>query len=105
MTIDPREIPMARMHALLLGSVIPRPIAFASTIDAEGNVNLSPFSFFNAFGSNPPVLIFSPARRVRAGARLFRSMLAAEIRLRWLPPRARSIAARCDGQSPDRNRW
>jgi flavin reductase (DIM6/NTAB) family NADH-FMN oxidoreductase RutF len=45
--------------------VAPRPICFASTIDREGNVNLSPFSFFNIFSSNPPVVIFSPARRVR----------------------------------------
>src|SRR5690242_8498523 len=65
MTIDPKEIAPARMHALLLGSVIPRPIAFASTMDKDGIVNLSPFSFFNCFGSNPPVLIFSPNRRVR----------------------------------------
>ena len=65
MTIDPTEIPMARMHALLLGAVIPRPIAFASTVDKSGNVNLSPFSYFNCFGANPPVLIFSPARRGR----------------------------------------
>lgn len=65
MTIDPKEISPARMHALLLGSVIPRPIAFASTIDKAGNVNLSPFSFFNCFGSNPPILIFSPSRRGR----------------------------------------
>jgi flavin reductase (DIM6/NTAB) family NADH-FMN oxidoreductase RutF len=50
---------------LLLGSIAPRPIAFASTIDKEGNVNLSPYSFFNVFGSNPPTLIFSPARRGR----------------------------------------
>nr|WP_205503059.1 flavin reductase family protein [Rufibacter sp. SYSU D00308] len=49
----------------MLGAIAPRPIAFASTIDEAGNVNLSPFSFFNCFGSNPPVLIFSPARRVR----------------------------------------
>ena len=65
MVIDPQEVPMARMHALLLGSVIPRPIAFASTVDRDGNVNLSPFSYFNCFGANPPVLIFSPARRGR----------------------------------------
>lgn len=52
-------------HAHLLGSIGPRPIAFASTMDAEGNPNLSPFSYFNVFSSNPPVLIFSPARRVR----------------------------------------
>jgi flavin reductase (DIM6/NTAB) family NADH-FMN oxidoreductase RutF len=49
----------------LLGAVTPRPIAFASTVDAQGGVNLSPFSFFNCFGSNPPLLIFSPARRGR----------------------------------------
>jgi flavin reductase (DIM6/NTAB) family NADH-FMN oxidoreductase RutF len=49
----------------MLGAIAPRPIAFASTIDAQGQVNLSPFSFFNAFGSNPPIVIFSPARRVR----------------------------------------
>jgi len=65
MTIDPHEIPMARMHALLLGSVIPRPIAFASTVDKNGVVNLSPFSYFNCFGANPPLMIFSPARRGR----------------------------------------
>jgi flavin reductase (DIM6/NTAB) family NADH-FMN oxidoreductase RutF len=53
------------MHAYLLGAVTPRPIAFASTVDKDGNVNLSPFSFFNCFGMNPPLLIFSPARRVR----------------------------------------
>lgn len=56
------------MHAYLLGAVAPRPIAFASTIDKNGNVNLSPFSFFNAFGSNPATLIFSPALRGRDGA-------------------------------------
>ena len=53
------------MHSFLLGAVTPRPIAFASTVDREGNINLSPFSFFNCFGANPPLLIFSPARRVR----------------------------------------
>lgn len=52
-------------HAHLLGAVGPRPIAFASTIDSNGNPNLSPFSFFNVFSSNPPILIFSPSRRVR----------------------------------------
>jgi flavin reductase (DIM6/NTAB) family NADH-FMN oxidoreductase RutF len=65
LTINPKEIPSGKMHAYLLGAVTPRPIAFASTIDADGNVNLSPFSFFNCFGSNPPLLIFSPARRGR----------------------------------------
>lgn len=63
MIINPKEIPVGKMHSYLLGAVAPRPIAFASTIDKEGNVNLSPFSFFNCFGANPPILIFSPARR------------------------------------------
>lgn len=65
MIIDPKETPVPKMHGYLLGAIIPRPIAFASTIDKEGNVNLSPFSFFNCFGANPPILIFSPARRGR----------------------------------------
>lgn len=65
LTIDPKSIPFAKMHGYLLGAITPRPIAFASTIDAKGNVNLSPFSFFNCFGANPPILIFSPARRGR----------------------------------------
>lgn len=64
-TINPKEISTAKLHAYLLGSVAPRPIAFASTLDETGQPNLSPFSFFNVFGSNPPTLIFSPARRVR----------------------------------------
>jgi flavin reductase (DIM6/NTAB) family NADH-FMN oxidoreductase RutF len=64
-TIDPKEIPLPKMHGYLLGAVTPRPIALASTIDNAGNVNLSPFSFFNCFGYNPPLLIFSPARRGR----------------------------------------
>lgn len=65
MKVDPKEIPVPKMHSYLLGAVAPRPIAFASTIDKEGNVNLSPFSFFNVFSANPPVMIFSPARRGR----------------------------------------
>lgn len=65
LTINPKEIQPTKLHAYLLGAVTPRPIAFASTIDQQGNVNLSPFSFFNCFGYNPPILIFSPARRGR----------------------------------------
>jgi len=65
LTIDPKEISVPQLHAYMLASIAPRPIAFASTVDKNGNPNLSPFSFFNAFGSNPPTLIFSPARRVR----------------------------------------
>src|SRR5688572_33489115 len=65
MKIIPGDIKTAQLHAYLLGAVSPRPICFASTIDENGAPNLSPFSFFNVFGSKPPVLIFSPARRVR----------------------------------------
>ena len=65
MSIDPQEISTGKLHGYLVGAVAPRPICFASTVDAEGNVNLSPFSFFNVFGANPPTMIFSPARRVR----------------------------------------
>lgn len=65
MRIVPGEIKTGLLHAYLLGAVAPRPICFASTMDNEGNPNLSPFSFFNVFGSKPPILIFSPARRVR----------------------------------------
>lgn len=65
MTIDPKELSIQKRHALLQSAVIPRPISFASTIDTAGNVNLSPFSFFNMFSSNPPILIFSPSRRGR----------------------------------------
>ncbi len=65
MTVDPKEISTAQLHGLMLGAVQPRPIAFASTVDVDGNVNLSPYSFFNVFSANPPIMIFSSARRVR----------------------------------------
>ncbi|MBG7629708.1 MAG: flavin reductase family protein [Bacteroidetes bacterium] len=65
LSINPSDISTPKLHGYLLSAVAPRPIALASTIDAEGNVNLSPFSFFNVFSANPPILIFSPARRVR----------------------------------------
>jgi len=64
-TINPQEVSTAQLHGIMLGAVQPRPIAFASTVDANGVVNLSPYSFFNVFSANPPVMIFSPARRVR----------------------------------------
>jgi flavin reductase (DIM6/NTAB) family NADH-FMN oxidoreductase RutF len=64
-SINPKDISTGKLHSYLLSAVAPRPIAFASTIDAEGNPNLSPYSFFNVFSANPPILIFSPARRVR----------------------------------------
>lgn len=63
--VTPGEIPVAELHGFLLGSVGPRPIAFAATVDENGNHNLSPFSFFNVFSANPPIAVFSPARRVR----------------------------------------
>lgn len=64
-SILPSELSVPKLHGYLLGAVSPRPIAFASTVDLEGNVNLSPFSFFNVFSANPPILVFSPARRGR----------------------------------------
>jgi flavin reductase (DIM6/NTAB) family NADH-FMN oxidoreductase RutF len=64
-SFDSKDLTTAKLHGYLLSAVAPRPIAFASTIDADGNPNLSPFSFFNVFSANPPILIFSPARRVR----------------------------------------
>ena len=66
-TIIPSEISVPKLHHYLLGAVGPRPIAFASTIDKNGNRNLAPFSFFNVFSANPPILIFSPARSGRTG--------------------------------------
>lgn len=65
LSILPAEVPTAKLHAYLLGAVGPRPIAFASTMDKKGRPNLSPFSFFNVFSSKPPIMIFSPNRRVR----------------------------------------
>lgn len=64
-TYDPAIEKTGKIHNIILSSVAPRPIAFAATIDNKGNPNLSPFSFFNAFGAKPPILVFSPSRRVR----------------------------------------
>ncbi|KAA3622518.1 MAG: flavin reductase family protein [Bacteroidetes bacterium] len=64
-TIDPDKIKAKDMHQFVLGSVAPRPIAFASTVDEDGRHNLAPYSFFNAFSSNPPILVFSSNRRLR----------------------------------------
>lgn len=65
MIIDPKKIKSQELHRIILSSVAPRPIAFASTVDKDGKQNLAPFSFFNAFGINPPTLVFSPSRRGR----------------------------------------
>lgn len=67
LTLNPNEIGTQKTHQYLLGAIGPRPIAFASTIDKDGIRNLSPFSFFNVFSANPPILIFSPARSGRTG--------------------------------------
>ena len=64
-SIDPKDLPVQKLHQYLLGAIGPRPIAFASTVDAVGKPNLAPFSFFNVFSANPPILIFSPARSGR----------------------------------------
>lgn len=63
-TIDPKDTPTKDLHQYLLGAVAPRPIAFASTLDEAGRTNLAPYSFFNCFSSNPPILVFSSNRRV-----------------------------------------
>ncbi len=65
LSLNASELSTQKIHQYLLGSIGPRPIAFASTIDKNGNRNLSPFSFFNVFSANPPILIFSPARSGR----------------------------------------
>ncbi|MFT5861842.1 MAG: flavin reductase (DIM6/NTAB) family NADH-FMN oxidoreductase RutF, partial [Flavobacteriales bacterium] len=65
LTIDPKELSISQLFGHLTGAVGPRPIAFASTVDADGHINLAPFSFFNVFGANPPILVFSPSRSGR----------------------------------------
>jgi len=62
---EPKDLTVREVHRLLLGGVAPRPIALVSTISVDGINNLSPFSFFNAFGANPPIVAFSPSRRGR----------------------------------------
>ncbi len=64
-SLTPSDLKPNEWHPFMVGAVAPRPVAFASTVSADGTVNLSPYSFFNAFSSNPPILIFSPANRVR----------------------------------------
>ncbi len=66
LTINPSDLPVQKLHQYLLGAIGPRPIAFASTIYVDGKPNLAPFSFFNVFSANPPILIFSPARSGRS---------------------------------------
>lgn len=61
-TLDPKEVPIPALQAYLVHAIAPRPVAFVSSMDKNGNINLSPFSFFNAFSTNPPIVVFSPAR-------------------------------------------
>jgi len=65
MILDLKDLKTAEKQYYLQHVVAPRPVCFASTMDQAGNINLSPFSFFNLFSSNPPIVIFSPSRRVR----------------------------------------
>jgi len=67
LTIDPKETPIPQLHQFLIGSIGPRPICFASTIDKDGKPNLAPFSFFNIFSANPPIVIFAPNNSGRDG--------------------------------------
>ena len=67
--IDPQELTASEFYQYMVEAVVPRPIAFASTMDKEGRVNLSPYSFFNAFSASPPVLVFAPVNRMRDNTR------------------------------------
>ena len=64
----PKDLAVPKLHQLLLGGIGPRPIALVSTISEDGILNLTPFSFFNCFGSNPPIIAFSPSRRGKDGS-------------------------------------
>jgi len=64
-TVALKDLKASEVHSYLNHAIVPRPICFASTIDAKGNVNLSPFSYFNLFGLHPPIVIFSPLKRIR----------------------------------------
>jgi flavin reductase (DIM6/NTAB) family NADH-FMN oxidoreductase RutF len=68
LTLDPKELSAATLQGYLVHAIAPRPVAFVSTVNKKGVPNLSPYSFFNAFSSNPPILVFSPARSARTGA-------------------------------------
>ena len=63
MILDPKELPLQETHKLMIGSIVPRPIAIVSTLSKDGLENLAPFSYFNGICSNPPSIMFCPARR------------------------------------------
>jgi len=69
LTIDPQKVPVKKTYGLMTSAVGPRPIAFASTVNEKGEPNLAPFSFFNVFSANPPILVFSPLLRINDGSR------------------------------------
>ena len=79
-SFEPKDLSTQKLHSYLLSAVSPRPIALASTVDKDGCSNLSPFSFFNVFSSNPPILIFSPSRRVRDNSKKHTLENAEEVR-------------------------
>src|SRR5688572_9378549 len=68
LTLNPKDLTVQMVQKYLQNAIAPRPICFASTVDKDGKPNLSPFSFFNLFSSNPPIAIFSPAYSGRTGA-------------------------------------
>ena len=72
LTIDPKETLQKDLHQFILGTVAPRPIAFVGTLDEEGRPNLAPYSFFNAFSSNPPIVVFSSNRRAMVNISIFK---------------------------------
>ena len=63
MKFDPNELKFSEVHKLMIGSIVPRPIAFVSTISKNGNNNIAPFSYFNGVCSKPPTIMFAPARK------------------------------------------
>ncbi len=67
LVINPKDLAIPQLHQYLIGSVGPRPICFASTVDSNGVPNLAPFSFFNVFSANPPILVFAPNNSGRTG--------------------------------------
>ncbi|MFD2522689.1 flavin reductase family protein [Emticicia soli] len=79
LTIDPKDLEARAFYSYMTGTVAPRPIAFVSSIDSQGNVNLSPFSFFNIMGINPPLLVFAPNNRGRDGSKKDTTLNIAEV--------------------------
>ncbi|MBA4849718.1 flavin reductase family protein [Emticicia sp. BO119] len=79
LTLDPKDLEPRAFYSYLTGTVAPRPIAFVSSTDKHGNINLSPFSFFNIMGINPPILVFAPNNRGRDGSKKDTALNIAEV--------------------------